>query len=228
MLGDSTWQSDATCGTTPYSGAVEVKFDFKGDKDCIYAINMGDVIFKDKSGNQFQATSHTQSLLATQSSVAITGNQVTYIFCFQLASQADWDKLGCIHLNWHIQNEIGDWSNTLCAEVCKFGTCKIYEVVETVATTDNVITFTVRDNAGEDGDRVTICMNGVTLASNMTITNAGATYTLPLKVGQNLLNVYAHNQASGLNTCEIAFHGHRTIELHMRKLRGKSIDVNKR
>lgn len=61
------------------------------------------------------------------------------------------------------------------------------------------------DHGEQDGDIVTVLLNGQPLVSGFTITNAGVAFRLLLNPGPNRLTVYAHNEGSSSpNTASIS------------------------
>lgn len=54
----------------------------------------------------------------------------------------------------------------------------------------------IRDHSSEDGDIISLELNGTTIAGPLTITNAGTVFPLTLQPGDNTLSVLAHNEGS--------------------------------
>jgi hypothetical protein len=67
-------------------------------------------------------------------------------------------------------------------------------------------TFRIWDHGTQDGDIITVTLNGSTLVSGYSLTNAGTTFPVQYRRGQNVLVVRAHNEGSlGPNTAAISF-----------------------
>lgn len=62
------------------------------------------------------------------------------------------------------------------------------------------------DHGDQDGDIVTLTLNGAPIVSGFTITNAGHTFPVSYRVGRNVLTVRTHNQGSIVpNTSSVGF-----------------------
>lgn len=69
-----------------------------------------------------------------------------------------------------------------------------------------VSTFRIWDNAAQDGDIITVTLNGSTLVAGHSLTNAGNTYPLRYRRGRNVLVIQALNEGSSPpNTAAISF-----------------------
>lgn len=77
-----------------------------------------------------------------------------------------------------------------------FQDCNIAEVYQEVTSTTERISVFAWDTGTEDGDRVDILLNGVVTIENVTLTNAGANYTLTLAPGRNAVDIKALNTGS--------------------------------
>lgn len=228
FLGDGTWESDATCGTTPYMGSVNISFDFNGDQKCLHKIKLGKVGFW--AGSQkLHSEWHTAEMLKADPVVTIHGNRVTYTFCFQMKSQQDWDDLTHFNVRWHVENEIEDKSNTLLVRVNipgKGPDPSTYDVKNTVTVNSPYIDLRLWDHASEDGDIVSVSLNGVWVINHHTLTKAGDHFALLVSPGDNHLVVYAENEgSSGPNTCSISINGGKKITLNPDLLTGEAINI---
>jgi hypothetical protein len=66
--------------------------------------------------------------------------------------------------------------------------------------------FRIWDHGAQDGDIITVTLNGSTLVSGFTLTNAGSTSPISYRRGQNVLVIRAHNEGSlSPNTASISF-----------------------
>ncbi len=228
MLGDSTWQSDATCGNIPYMGSVNISFDMNADMKCFHKIRMGKVGFW-AGTNKLHAQDFTTELLKTDPHVQINGKRITYTFCFLMQSQQDWDDLTHFNVRWHIENEIGDESNTLLIRVNMPGKGpdpSTYDVTNTVTVNSPHVDLRLWDHAAEDGDIVSVSLNGVWVINHHTLRKAGDHFSLLVKPGDNHLVVYAENEgSSGPNTCSISINGGKKITLNPDLLTGEAINI---
>src|SRR5206468_667864 len=106
----------------------------------------------------------------------------------------DFDHL---YLKLHTENELGAESNDV--ELRANGLCSTvdpstYTVKSTVNVTSNKVNITFRDYASEDGDIISVYLNGKWVLENYTLTNAGKTFTFDILSGNNYLVIYANNQ----------------------------------
>ncbi|HVH12957.1 MAG TPA: hypothetical protein VM759_07895, partial [Longimicrobium sp.] len=67
-------------------------------------------------------------------------------------------------------------------------------------------TLRLWDHSAQDGDIITVTLNGAPVASGMSLTNAGATLPVQYRRGRNVLIVRAHNEGSSSpNTAALGF-----------------------
>lgn len=228
MLGDSTWQSDSTCGDIPYMGTASISFDFNGEEDCLYKIMLDKVTFNGPNG-KLAPVNYTEQLLKTDPKVHVEGGRITYTFCFLMASQKDWDDLNYITIKWHVENEIADWSNTLTVRINMPGKGpdpSTYHVVKTIHVQTKYITIKLWDHAAQDGDIVSVALNGNWIVNNHMLTKRGDYYTAQLYNGDNHLVVFAENEGtSGPNTCSISINGGHRIQLEPDLHTGSAINI---
>ncbi len=197
--------SDPTCDSAATSGEVWIKGEIDGELECFDYMEV-EVKFYDI--NDVELTSLTGATHRfSRDEITIDGNTFTINIPYTFAP-ADYKNINYIHLNYHSENELGSESNELnlranppCAPM---QTPSTYE--ETITVSDSVQYIVVKfyDNASEDGDLVSLNVNGSWVLQNILLTNAGTNYNIPVVKGTNWLNLYALNQgSSGPNTVSI-------------------------
>ncbi len=221
------WLPTGTCSSDPLTGSISVSFDYLSDEACLHLIRMGKVEFF-AGANQIPAT-YTESREVSSALVSKSGQRVTFTWCYTMNSQANWDALTHIILRWNVENEIGNWSNSLLLRINIPGKPvdpSTYTVKQTVNVNDDEITFRLWDHASEDGDIVSVNLNDVWIIEHHTLSIAGHYFTAKIKPGDNHLIIFAENEgSSGPNTCSISINNGQEIKLEPNLLTGEAVNI---
>lgn len=231
---DYEFVEDGICGSSPNNGTLEVTFTYdNADADCIHDIEPT-ASFYDGSNNELGLSSiswSNDSILSdgTNASINSTTQTVTYQFCYQFQNLADTANLNYVVLDWHTENELDNESNEIGIRANIPGAILddpgTYD--ETVIVTNQTIDFRIWDDAAEDGDIISINVNGVWQIENKFITNAGETVTLNLNSGSNYIVFYAVNEgSSGPNTLSASYDdGVSLQDMEMTMNKGETYNV---
>lgn len=205
---------DPLCGDSPDYQGLNVSFVFDGEQDCINDVETSSQFF-DRNGNELTAIRpESDSLLADGPFVSINGNLVTFHYCYRFENLSDTADLNYIQLNFHTENDVDNESNRIGIRANIPGATinTPTEFEETINVEKNA-QFRVWDDAAEDGDIISINVNGTWVIENLMITNAGEFVSLPLNLGSNFVLFYAVNEGSDPpNTLQASFNDGLTTE----------------
>ncbi len=219
---------DTFCGETTNSGSIKINFTIKNGQECFDKIVLGESKFY-TSNAQFGDFSDTRLRLSDDPLVTISGNTVTFVYCYTVANTSDYNDLSNIVLKWSIENEIGDWSNSLELRIDfpgKSVSTALYDVKATVNVYHENIIIKLWDHASEDGDIVTVHLNGVKIINYHRLRKDGDYFTAKVNKGDNYLVIFAENQgSSGPNTCSISINDGKEIKLEPNLKTGEAIDI---
>jgi hypothetical protein len=198
--------ADPTCDTTQTSGVLSVKGEIEGSPQCV-AYMVIDAKFFDKNGNELIPTAGGSQKIHI-SNITLTNNTFAVNLNYTFAS-SDYSKINYIHLNYHIENELEFSSNELSLRAnpscAKIDTPSVFDKTITIKDTVQYITVNFADNAAQDGDLVSLNVNGRWALENILLTKAGENYSVPVTKGNNWFYLYALNQgSSGPNTVTIS------------------------
>lgn len=195
--------------------SYEVTFTFNEGDDCIHLIK-NEPTFYDPNNNEISNVTFRESILKSDVEVTVSGNSITYVFEVEFANMTDAANFNHLVLKFHTENENEDASNDLEIRVnapCSVVNPGTYDVNpnSVVVPPSSFFTITVWDNAAEDGDIISVYLNGTWITENHTLTNFGTSFSVPTSLlvsGSNDLVVFALNEgSSGPNTVSIAING---------------------
>lgn len=197
--------TDPTCDSTATTGTLAIKGDVDGDADCIDYMVI-ETHFFDISGTELTPLSGGYQKQGS-SDITITDGKFSVNMNYSF-STADYKKINYIHLNYHTENELGNASNELslranpsCATI---PTPTSFNQTITVGDTVNYINVNFADHKAQDGDLISLNVNGNWVLENILLTKVGENYSVPVTIGQNWFYLYALNQGtSGPNTVEV-------------------------
>ena len=195
------------CGNGSNDNAFEIEFNYDGDEECIHLVDPT-VRFFDFDGNEVSQVIHSDTnLQASSSLVTVTSSKVKFHYCYSASSSSTINDINYIQVDFHTENEQENESNKLGLRLNIPGKAiKIPTPEETIIVNSLSTTLRVWDHASEDGDIISVYVNGQWVIENKVITNAGETITLPLLFGDNDIVFYAVNQGdSGPNTFSLEF-----------------------
>lgn len=230
---NATYQiiSDPSCPDSNItSGKYKISFQYENHRECLKKIVI-DPVFYRLDQTKISAASFTNLLYDTSASVSITSNTVTFIFNCQFANRADADALNNIFFTIHTENSLGDESKDVLLRInaeCSLNDPSKTSVFARDTVTSEKISVRLWDDKAEDGDIVSVALNGVWVMQNYTLKNAGETFDFCcLNSGANNdFVVLAMNQGtSGPNTCAITINSGKQIDLSPNLLTGQKVSI---
>jgi hypothetical protein len=222
---------DPCSGGTRYR--AEIQFDFRRTADCLNQVNNYPKFYR--SDNQ-EISPLSFNATVDRSLVTINDNSATYIFQAEFADQAAASQLNHIILDFDTQDEVGSKSNELQIRLntsCSTVDPASYDVNNNevdIPRSQNFFTIRLWDNAAEDGDIVSVYLNGQWIIENHTLLKAGTDFNFStsfLNPGANDLVVFALNEgSSGPNTVSIAINGEEIPNFSPGLLTGEAVRIN--
>lgn len=232
----SIWILNPCDGSTK-EGIVELSFNYDSKKECIDHIELYPKFYR-ADNSEIGNVTYIETYKKDHSDVTIGSNSVKIIFRFSFSDAVQADGLNQIIFNLHAENELDHESNKLDHRVRTGAGCFILDpstyddTKKDITVNTSTITIKLFDNAAEDGDIVSVFLNGELKLSNYTLTKAGENFTLgPINSGTNKLVLFAENEgSSGPNTASITFYrsiGDITVDIPFKKglLKGESLDI---
>tara|TARA_B100000965_G_C19502736_1_gene718203 strand:+ start:71 stop:883 length:813 start_codon:yes stop_codon:yes gene_type:complete len=221
----------------PCNGSVKlravVQFEFNQFSECLNQLN-NYPIFYQSDNSSFEALLYTA--VVNREELIIQDNQVSYEFEVEFANQTEAQRLNHIILDFDTQDELGVKGNKLQIRIntsCSVLGPNSYTVNSNeidIPVTQNFFTIRLWDNAAEDGDIVSVYLNGQWIIENHTLTKAGTDFTFStslLQSGANDLVVFALNEgSSGPNTVSIAVNGVEIKNFSPGLLTGEAVRIN--
>lgn len=219
---------DPSCGVG-VTGQFRVVFEIDGEDKCLKRVSNAP-IFYDAQNNILTGVTFQEKITLGDPNITRNGNTITYIFEYSFQNTTEADRLNHIYLRFNTENEIGNPSNALEVRLnmqCSTVDPSTYTNKASVNVNSSVVSIRFWDNAAEDGDIISVNLNGVWVLENYMITNAGQTFNFNINNGTNRLVVYAVNQGkSGPNTLSIAVNSGSEIRLDPALLTGQSVNIN--
>lgn len=223
------WITDPSCGTSGTKGSIRVSFGFDGNKDCINQINIQPGFYK-ADNSEIPNVAFPATLQTTDPVVTLEDQTITFIFAFEFATPADADALNHLYFKLSTQNELGNKSKNLELRIngaCSTVNPSTYKVVKEVTVNTETVQITLKDDATEDGDIVSIYLNGTWVLENYVLTNAGETFTFPVNKGDNHLVLFAVNEGKvGPNTVSLSING-TDINISPDLLTGEAVNIKR-
>ena len=189
---------DATCGSDATSQFV-VYGSYDGDNDCFNSLIV-EPKFYDASGNELTSTFADTKYDSTSTKWNRSSGNFNYTFDYSLSS-SQMNDLSYVQLSYYAQDELETPSNKVGARV-NFSCNPINapsSFEETIYIPRNEVQYidvVFSDHAAEDGDIISLNVNGNWVLENTMITNDGNTYSVPVNTGSNWFLLYAVNEGS--------------------------------
>jgi hypothetical protein len=221
------WVNNVTPCTGNTQVILKVTFNYSGDKNCIDKINFNPIFYR-SDNSAMNTVGYTSAFQKSNPSVVITSSSITVTDTLNFASSTDAKALNFIYLALTTENDVQARSNELEMRVTTPCTGPgTYKVNTTVQVTQNTFDLFLYDDAAEDGDIVSVYLNGSWIIENYTLTNAGKTfYSIPINSGNNDLVIVACNTGkSGPNTCGVKINGGSHISLNPDLLTGQAVRI---
>lgn len=221
----------------PCSGGVKIRsqiqFSFNRTADCLHKVQNYPVFYT-SNNTVINPSSFSSEVFRDQ--INIVDDRASYVFEAEFPDIATAVQLNHIILDFNTQNELGVQSNQLQIRIntsCSTIDSSSYNVnSNSVGIPNNQSIFTIRlwDNAAEDGDIVSVYLNGQWLIENHSLLKAGTNFnfsTSLLNPGANDLVVFALNEgSSGPNTVSIAINGQEIPNFKPGLLTGEAVRIN--
>jgi hypothetical protein len=220
--------SEPSCSGSPLNASFRVKVSYKGKKKCLYLLKFEPKFFT-SANLEIANISFSDTIHTSNPNVVVTDTTITFLFNFVFPDAGSAGSFDHLYLKFHTENNLGAESNDV--EIRANGVCSAvepstYTVKSTVDVSSNKVTVLLRDYASQDGDIISISLNGQWVLENYTLTNTGESFTFNIFLGNNYLVVYANNQGtSGPNTCEITVNGATKTQLNPGLKTGEAINI---
>lgn len=212
---------------------AEIRFNFRRSAECLNQLNNYPKFYQ--SNNQ-ETTALSFNATLERNLISINDNTASYIFEVDFADQVAANQLNHIILDFDTQDEVGSKSNELQIRLntsCSTVDPNSYDVNNNevnIPRSQNFFTIRLWDNAAEDGDIVSVYLNGQWIIENHTLLKAGTDFnfsTSLLNTGANDLVVFALNEgSSGPNTVSIAINGQEVPNFSPGLLTGEAVRIN--
>lgn len=212
---------------------AEVRFSFNKSEECLHLVKNSPVFYT-KTNEKISALSFTETVNRDQ--LIVSNKDVRYEFSAEFVDLSTAGKLNHIILDFKTENEVQDESNTLqirmntnCSEVDP----STYEVNSNsirIPESQRLFTIQLWDNAAEDGDIVSVYLNGNWIIENHSLLNDTTDFnfsTSLLNKGANDLVLFALNEgSSGPNTVSIAINGTEIPNFQPGLLTGEAVRID--
>lgn len=212
---------------------TEVRFSFDGSEDCLHLVENAPVFYT-KKNEEIDLTSFSETI--AKENLMISGKQVTYSFRAEFTSAEEAQRLNHIILDFNTEDEVQDESNTLQIRIntsCSEVDPSTYEVNPNsvdIPRSQSVFTIQLWDNAAEDGDIVSVYLNGTWIIENHSLLKDTTDFNFStglLTPGANDLVLFALNEgASGPNTVSIAINGKEIPNFKPGLLTGEAVRID--
>ncbi len=218
--------------TDGVSISVEVRFSFDKSEECLHLIKNAPVFYT-KTNEKIIPVAFSETI--NRENFTIQEKEVTYTFTSEFADINQAKQLNHIILDFNTENELQDESNTLqirintsCSEVDP-STYEVNPNEVTIPQSQRLFTIQLWDNAAEDGDIVSVHLNGNWIIENHSLLNDTTDFnfsTSLLNSGANDLVLFALNEGStGPNTVSIAVNGEEIPNFQPGLLTGEAVRI---
>ena len=218
-------------GTT---ASFDVSFEFRnGEVDCFHSLHLFPD-FYDENDNLINNVTYSSQLLKSDPEISIVDNVITFSFDVEFANATAANDFNHMILRFNTKTETDEESNSLEIRMnteCSVVNPSSYNVnPNSVNVFGPTFTITLWDNAAEDGDLVSVYLNGMWIIENHFLLNAGTLFTYStslLNPGSNDLVVFALNEgSSGPNTVSISINGDEIENFSPGMLTGEAVEIN--
>lgn len=194
-----------TCNGDLTGNSVRVNFDFSGDVECLHLIDR-DIEFFDENNNRINPTFVSEPrILVSESNVNVGTTSASFTIDFEVSNTSVYDDLAFISIDFNTENENMNESNRLSTIASL--PCRVIPPAGsqgTINVNSTNLRVTLRDTAAEDGDLITIIVNGIVIAENVEIFNTPQTFNFTISpTSSNTIQFFAVNEGrSSPNTAE--------------------------
>ena len=191
-------------------------------------------LFYPKTNDEISDVTYSEKVV--QPDFTVSGDQISYRLEVAFSSMEDALAFNHAVLDFHTENEIGNKSNTLqirlntsCSEVDP-STYDVNTNSVTIPSSQAIFNIILWDNASEDGDIVSLYLNGDWIIENHTLLNDSSSFNFStdlLNSGANDLVVFALNEGtSGPNTVSIYVNGEEIDDFNPGLLTGEAVRID--
>lgn len=213
--------------------AASVSFSFNRSEECLHLVENSPVFYT-KKNEKMTPISYSRTIVREE--LSITDKRVSYTFTVDFADTNEAKRLNHILLDFKTKNEVQDESNTIqirmntsCSEVDP-STYDVNSEHIAIPRSQQVFTIQLWDNAAEDGDIVSLFLNGNWIIENHTLRKDTTDFnfsTSLLNPGANDLVLFALNEgSSGPNTVSIAVNGREIPNFKPGLLTGEAVRID--
>lgn len=213
--------------------SAEIRFSFDQAEECLYLIKNAPVFYTVKNE---QLNPATFSQIINRGDFSVSNKEVRYTFTADFSSEAEAKRLNHVILDFKTENEVLDESNTLQIRTntsCSMVDPSSYDVNADhvdIPRSQTVFTIQLWDNAAEDGDIVSLYLNGRWIIENHSLLKDTTDFnfsTTLLNQGANDLVLFALNEgSSGPNTVSIAVNGKEIKNFKPGLLTGEAVRID--
>ncbi len=216
---------DPTCGGNGNEVAVDISFSFDGEKDCLDSVILAPKFYESDNSELYPSF---ESQLGNMD-FTLTENTVSFQLLATFDSEAEAANLNHLWVKQHTQNEIGNQSNPLEFRIngkCSTVDPSTYNSPKaTYDVTSSQVPVRFWDDAAEDGDIISVYLNGEWVLENYTLSNEGEYFLFNVNSGDNTMVIFAINEGeSGPNTLAVSIDDVKT-DLAPSLLTGESINL---
>lgn len=184
---------------TRQTNVFDVSFKYDGPDRCLNSLYRK-VTFRDQNDAVvFSSFQDPDTVKVGSSDFSFSNGIASFSFAFDMGSVARYEQVAYATIDFQTQNENGDESNFLTSVIVM--PCKSIPV-SNITQQDYIVRSTsvqvaLFDDAAEDGDIITIILNGVIIAENVTIFNNPIIFNVNIDPNiANTLTFYAVNEGS--------------------------------
>lgn len=212
---------------------TQVRFEYNRSADCLHQVQNQAVFYQ---ANNAEIAQVLFPQILERNALTINDKSVVYQFEANFINRLQAKDFSHVILDFNTQNELGVKSNTLQIRInspCVLLDSSTYELNRkqiNISPAQTLFSIRLWDNAAEDGDIVSVYLNGEWIIENHSLLKAGTDFnfsTSLLHNGPNDLVVFALNEgSSGPNTASIAINGEEIENFSPGLLSGEAVRIN--
>lgn len=176
-----------------------VEFNYNGDEECLSLIDRRVTFFNQNQNTINPISADNDTISATAPSVRVGNGRATFTYTFNMADVNTYESIQYAIINFNTENITGSTSNNLSVLITMPG--KTIPPPTNLSQQFNVRSTSLQvelfDDASEDGDIVTIIVNGQIIANNVTIFNRPQVFNFTINPNTtNYITFLAVNEGS--------------------------------
>lgn len=192
--------SNPNCPKDITGNTINASFNYSGDKECLNSIHMVTKFFDVNNNELFPKSLSADSLHISDANVSVGNGTASFKITFDMNSEAEYENINYFTVNFYTKNENLNLSNKLA--IVKNSTCASTlapptSTSGTITVKNKLVKVSIWDDAAEDGDIITIIVNGVVVEPNVQIFHAPKTFDFTIDPAiQNYIQFYAVNEGT--------------------------------